>query len=360
MENKRLKTGVAYHGNRMLSHAISDMKEIARADMDIVVHMLSHTDWERHDMVMKDIFSATEDSGLEVWVDNWGIGGAPGDKCHFLAYHPEAHSYYGDGIMHPYQICLNAPSYRQFVKDWIDKAAELGGKTVFWDEPMIPEMKTEDSGYYSACTCPTCRAKFEERFGKKMPTVMDADVNTFRNETTVDFYNFASKYAAECGLKNVICFMPYQLSGNDSAKDKILTLNLSSICEIDQIDNVGTDPYWYGNKEIAITRNPYEFVYNTTKQCVDIANKYGKDHNIWIQTYNSPKGRESEIITAFEAAYDGGAKTILAWSYNGGESNNYRSADPERTWLYTAEGNRRIKNMERDVFLAENRKKYKI
>ena len=145
---KKLKTGVAYHGNRMLSHAISDMREIVRADMDIVVHMLSHNDWERHDSVMKDIFAASEDVGLEVWVDNWGIGGSPGDKCHFLGYHPTAHTFYGDGIMHPYQICLNAPSYRQFVKDWIDTVARLGGKTIFWDEPRIPEIKLPDgSGY---------------------------------------------------------------------------------------------------------------------------------------------------------------------------------------------------------------------
>ena len=57
----------------MLSHAITDMKEIAMADMDIVVHMLSHTDWERHADVMEDIFKASEAEGLEVWVDNWGI-----------------------------------------------------------------------------------------------------------------------------------------------------------------------------------------------------------------------------------------------------------------------------------------------
>ena len=30
---RKLKTGCAYHGNRMLSHAITDMKEIANADM---------------------------------------------------------------------------------------------------------------------------------------------------------------------------------------------------------------------------------------------------------------------------------------------------------------------------------------
>ena len=93
MNNKLLKTGVAYHGNRILSHVREDMTELARADVDIVVHMFSHNDWERHDTIMGDMFKLTEAMGLEVWVDNWGIGGAPGEKCHFLGAHPEAHTY---------------------------------------------------------------------------------------------------------------------------------------------------------------------------------------------------------------------------------------------------------------------------
>ena len=356
--NKKLKTGVAYHGNRMLSHAIEDMKDIARSDMDIVVHMFSHNDWERHDKVMKDIFAATEAEGLEVWVDNWGIGGAPGDKSHFLAYHPEAHSYCGDGIMHPYQICLNSPCYRQFVKDWVDKVAEIGGKTVFWDEPLIPEKKTDDGRYYSSCTCPTCQKMFEERFGKKMPAIMDKDVSEFRNETTIDFYNFVSDYASAVGLKNVICFMPHQLSGMDSVTENLLSIDLERICSMEKIDNIGTDPYWYGSQEIAKTCNPYEFVYNSTKKCVDVANRFNKEHNIWIQAYLSPAGREDEVITAYEAAYDAGARNIIAWSYRGGEANNYRAENIEKIWRCTVEGVRRVKSMERDRLLAENRKKY--
>lgn len=353
---KELKTGVAYHGNRMLSHAIEDMKKIANADMDIVVHMFTHNDWERHDTVMKDIFKVTEDCGMDVWVDNWGIGGAPGEKCHFLAYHPEAHTYYGDGLMHPFQICLNAPSYRQFVKDWVEKVKELGGKTIFWDEPRIPEMKIEGTNdYYSCCTCPTCRAKFEARFGKKMPAVMDRDVATFRLETVIEFHNFITEYSHSMGLTNVICFMPYQLSGIGSPKsdDDLISMDISSICEMPYIDNIGTDPYWYNN------HHPYEYAYSTSKTCVGIADKYGKDHNIWIQTYTNPRGREEEIVAAIEGAYDGGARTILAWSFMGGESNSYRSENPERTWLKTCEGMRRIKEMERDRVLAEYRSKWK-
>ena len=357
MSDKILKTGVAYYGNRMLSHAITDMKDIARADMDIVVHMLTHNDIERSFPVMKDIFKATEAEGLEIWVDNWGIGGAPGDKGHFLAYHPEAHSYYGDGIMHPYQICLNAPSYREFVKDWVNKVAELGAKQLFWDEPLIPHVQIEGTDdYYSACTCPTCRKMFEDRFGKKMPTVMDADVSKFRNDVMIEYHNFITEYAHSLGMTNIICLMPYQLAGmtKQTEKEKLLNFDIDAICAMPYIDNIGTDPYWYGRN----IESPYKYNYDATKLCLDKANKYGKDHNIWIQGYNAPVGREEEIIEATEAVYDAGARTVLSWSYRAAESHSYRSSNIERSWLCTAEGLKRIKSMDRDRRLAENRKKY--
>ncbi len=358
---QKLKTGVAYHGNRMLSSAIAHMNEIAAADMDIVVHMLSHTDWERHDKVMADIFKASEAAGLEVWVDNWGIGGAPGDKSHFLAYHPEAHTYSADGTMHPYQICLNAPSYRQFVKDWVDEVASIGAKTVFWDEPHIPAPKVPGTNdqYYSTCCCPTCKAIFRERYGKEMPVFMDADVAQFRKDTFIDFFTFASNYAHEAGLKNVICVMPDYLTGylNDGESD-MLKMDISRLAAVPHLDNIGTDPYWFGDAEIAKTHNPYEYVYNSSKNCVKVAGEYKKEHNVWVQAYNAPLGREEEIITAFEAAYDGGARSILAWGFHACEGNNYRSQNPMRSWNCTLEGSRRIKSMERDRLLAENRKKF--
>ena len=357
---KKLKTGCAYHGNRMLSHAILDMKEIVRAEMDIVVHMLSHTDWERHDKVMGDIFKASEAEGLEVWVDNWGIGGAPGDKSHFLAYHPEAHTYYGNGIMHPFQVCLNAPSYRQFVKNWIDKVAELGGKTIMWDEPFIPAVELPDhTGYYSACTCPVCRKKFEERFGRPMPEIMDVDVSTFRNDLLIEFHEFVASYARSLGIKNVVCIEPYQLAGIKSPKKncELLKINIDRICSCEGLDSIGTDPYWFSRSKGP--DDPYEYVYESAKTCVSITEKFGKDHNIWIQGYNAPRGREEEIYSATYAAYDAGARTILSWGFHGCESNSYRSEIPERSWLCTVEAMRDIKRFEREKILEENRKKYR-
>ena len=347
---RSLLTGVAYHGNRMPSHARADMLEIARADMDIVVHMLSHTDWERHKTVMKDIFAMSEDAGLEVWVDNWGLGGAPGDKSHFLAYHPDAHMYKSDGTIHPYQVCLNSPEYRQFVKDWLDTVVELGGKTVFWDEPFFPTPAPKFPGdkLVYTCACPRCKKMFLEQYGYEMPVFLTPEADAFRIASLVNFFDEITTYSASLGLKNVVCVMLKPHYG--------LSLDtLDRICSLPHLDNVGCDPYWYS----AGAADPYAYVFEGAKKNLEIAAQYGKDHNVWIQTYHVPAGREEEIIEATAAAYDAGARTILAWGYRGSESNDYRAANPERTWQMTVEAMRRIRSEERDRLIAAKRAQYR-
>ncbi|MBQ8372331.1 MAG: hypothetical protein IJX38_05305 [Clostridia bacterium] len=345
----KLKTGVAYHGNRMPSHARVDMKEISDAGMDVVVHMLSHNDWARHRAVMKDIFAMTEDAGLEVWVDNWGLGGSPGDIGYFLGQHPEAHMYFADGEMHPTQVCVNSPEYFTFVKDWLYAVREMGGKTIFWDEPFLPAKKIEGTDKINyTCTCPNCRKIFEEKYGHPMPAFMDSEAEAFRTDSLVNFIDKITTYANSLELTNACCVMLGENLG-------ISLDSIDRICALPHLDNIGSDPYWLHHDNLP---SVYEYVYNNSKKNVDIADKFGKDHNLWIQTYNNPRGREEEIIEATEACYDAGARTILAWGFHGSESNTYRAKNPERAWACTVEGFNRIRNMERDRILAENRRKY--
>ena len=358
---KKLKTGCAYHGNRMLSHAIVDMKEIARADMDIVVHMFSHMDWDRHSKAIKEIFDISKDNGLEVWVDNWGLGGMPGDKSHFLSYHPEAHMQYGDGVMHPYQVCLNAPSYRQFVKDWLDKVAELGGKTAIWDEPQIPLPHVEGTTTnerYSCCSCPECKKLFREKYGKEMPLHIDAEVGEFRTDTIMDFFTFITDHAASLGMKNVVNPIPQIMEGftDNDGRNKYQKFTIERLLSVPHIDNVGTDPYWY---DMTKDHCAYDFVYGISKKLIAATDKAEKDHSIWIQGYNIPSGREEELFLGTAAAYDAGARTILSWSFHAGESNTYRCENPERAWAYTVDAFRSVKSMERAKIIEENRKKYR-
>ena len=348
MSNRTLKTGVAYHGNRMPSHVKEDMRNIAKADMDIVVHMFSHTDWDRHKNIMKDIFKITEDAGMEVWVDNWGLGGPPGDKSHFLAYHPEAHMYYSNGDMIPTYACLNSPEFRKFVKDWVNTVAEIGGKSIFWDEPNIPRKTVQGTdNKLFGCACPRCKKLFEERFNRPMPLYADPDVEEFRTSTILDYLKDITEYSSSLGIYNSVCVML-------GASHGISLDTIDRICSLPTINNIGSDPYWYPRTDI----DPYEFVYNGTKKNLDVSNQFKKDHNIWIQSYRVPKGREEEIILATEAAYDAGARTILAWGYMGSESNNYAAENPERTWDATVEAMKRVRSAERDRIWAEKRNKF--
>ncbi len=343
MELHPLRLGAAYHGNRMLHHAQEDLRDIMNHGMDIVVHMLSHTDWDRHLERMKDMIRLSEDIGLESWIDNWGLGGPPGDKSFFLAYHPEAHQILSNGETDPVRACLNADSFRAFTREWIDAVGYIGGKTIFWDEPHLP---VRPDGTY-ACACPVCRQKFSERYGYEMPEKMNADVYRFRLDTLASYFREVTDYSASKGIKNTVCVAPDPKTGFDPDP-------LGSICGAENLGNIGTDPYWIGYKDV----DPYRFVYENTKKSLELSDHFHKDHNIWIQAYGIPLGREDEIIEACEAAYDAGARTILAWGYYGSESNTYAARNPEKTWNRVCEGFRRIRDLEHDRILAEKRARY--
>ena len=81
---------------------------------------------------------------------------------------------------------------------------------------------------------------------------------------------------------------------------------------------------------------------------------------MWIQTYATPRGMEEEIVQATEAAYDAGARTIIAWGYFGSISNDYGAKNPYLVRAKTNQAFARIWGFERDRILAENREKYRI
>lgn len=349
MEMKPLRLGTAYHGNRMPKHAKEDLMDIATHGMDLVVHMFSHADWTRHKMVMKDILEMSVEAGLEPWVDNWGLGGPPGDVSHFLAYYPDSHMMLSNGELAPVHACLNSPDFRRFMKEWIDTVEFIGGKTIFWDEPHMPTKKVGDKKYYG-CTCPRCKKLFEEKYGRPMPEFADEDAERFGTDTIVDYLREMTEYSHAKGITNAVCVMLGTYGMSLEVVDKI--------CSLPYMDNIGSDPYWLGVKAQNPDLNVYKYVLDGCRENLRVANQFHKDHNVWLQTYNNPRGQEEDIIQAAEAAYDSGARTILTWGYYGSSSNDYAAKNPAVTWAKTCEAMQRIRNFERDRILAENRKLY--
>ena len=343
---KPLILGVAYHGNRLLSHVESDMRDIADNRFNTVVHMFSHNDWDRHSKVMKEIFDISFAEGLDVWVDNWGLGGPPGDKSHFLCYHPEAHQYFSDGEMIPTSVCLNSEAYVAWTKEWIDLVYDCGGRKIFWDEPHLK--MTEDR---FACGCPTCKKLFAERYGREMPVVPDADCCDFQEWSIVNYFKKVTAYASLKGMYNSVCVM---LRGGIG----ISLDNIGAFGALDSLHNIGSDPYWVG---LGLTgADVYKYVYENAKRNIAVADSCGKDHNIWVQGYNIPRGTEEDVVYATEAAYDAGARQIFVWGYRGSEGNNYRAKQPSVTWRAACDGFERILDKERSRIIDEARRKLDV
>ncbi len=319
---EKLRLGAAYHGNRFLKHVEYDMQQLVEKNMNLVVHMYTHNDMDRNPKNMKEIFDISKEKGLEVWVDNWGIGGPPGDKCHFLGYHPECRRIKSNGEISPVSVCFNHQAFVDFSKNWIDHVKEAGGDTLFWDEP---HMNVDKEGIYD-CTCPVCRSLFKEKYGYDMPEKANDDVRDFQAWSVGNYFATVTEYAHNLGMKNVTCLMP-----------KSLQL-IKGILDLPYIDDIGTDPYWYDRE------NPYEYVYNFSKDFMDTVTEKGKQSHLWIQTYFNKSGHEEEIYLAADAAYDVGARTIIAWSYRGGEPCDYKSDHCDRVWEITGDAMRRLRD----------------
>ncbi|MBP1991069.1 hypothetical protein [Paenibacillus eucommiae] len=336
-ESKLVK-GVAYHGNRILRHVETDMRGIVKHHFNLVVHMFSHNDWDRHLKIMKEIVQITEGHGLDVWIDNWGLGGPPGDKSHFLAYSPGSHQVYSDGTVDPVRSCLNSPDFRKFTREWIDAVKEIGGKSIFWDEPHLAA-KSLDNGKPKdwTCFCERCKLLFLEQYGKPMPTQFTKEVESFRVWSVVDYFREVTKYSKDKHMENIVCVMLGATFGINLA-------TIDEIASLDTVDNIGSDPYWLGEEKVS----PYEFVYKATAKNLRICEQYNKRHNIWIQGYATPSGREEEIVSATDAAYDAGARTILVWGYRGSESNDYRAENPDMTWKTVGDAMLRITERHRE------------
>ena len=345
LKEKKLRLGAAYHGNRILRHVDEDMRDIVAHNMNTVVHMFTHNDWDRHLAVMKDIISLSESYGLEVWIDNWGLSGSPGDKSFFLELHPEAHQILSDGKPHPTQVCYNSPAFIQFTKDWLDTVRSCGGKKVFWDEPCM--IGNGNDGTPFSCFCPECQKLFLEKYGKPMPLNPEKatpELKAFRRWTIDNYFDTVSTYAASLEMENSCCAMPHTLD------------EVEGLMALKHMDDFGTDPYWGPRSHIADNRHPYPVIFQKAEAAFHKArDEFGKKTHLWIQAYDIPAGHEDDIILASDAAYDMGARTILYWSYRGGESNTYRADRCEMLWHTVGEATARLRNRHFDMLREEAR-----
>ncbi len=321
-----MKTGVAYFETRNPKHVLTDLKDMVDKNCNFVVHTYSEYDLNFNSLVMRDIVKLSQEMGLEVYINPWGLGrvfGGPEPYSHYVAEHPEECQRTADGRHAPI-ICMNSEPFRQYMKFWIDSAAETGAEVVFWDEPhfhyTLDVLMGTGKDDEWACACGMCRDIFKERFGREMPKVLDEEVIQFRDDTITDMFIDLTAYTKQKGMKNAVCVLPEENPIVGVSKWELLA-------EIPHVDIFGTDPYWM------IFNKPLDdYVRSSTRRVLDICNEKGKEAQMWVQAFMIFEGREAEVGQAVQIMAEEGCKNIAAWAYNGFAFMNHKCQDHEKVW----------------------------
>ena len=316
-----MKLGTSYFGNRIIRHVKEDMKYLKDRHFTYVVHTFSENDFHFYSATMKEIVKITKDIGLETQIDPWGVGKVFGGEAfsEFISTHPEVCEILSDGK--PAGIaCPNHSEFRRFMHKWIDAAVSTGAEYLFWDEPHFYL-----SGWMGGrpdtwgCRCKFCRQKFEDRYNHPMPLNETDEVKAFKHHSIVDFLQEMISHGHQAGAKNALCSLP------GSAQNEEWMMDLASL---ENLDNFGTDPYWYGAK-----KDVAEYVGDFARKVVKVCLQMKREGHIWIQGFKVPAGREEEISTAVNLAVKAGIRNLAVWGFDACSFISSIAPDnPQKTW----------------------------
>jgi hypothetical protein len=331
-----MKTGISYYGNRILQHVKEDMEEILRNHCTYVVHTCSENDLQYYHDTIRQIVEISHQVGLEVWLDPWGVGRVFGGEAYsrFTTEQLDARQILSDGTSAP-AACLNQPAFREYMRQWTQKATQMGADVLFWDEPHFIKRVPVGTDQHWACRCDACQEKFQSLYDHPLPEQYTDEVHRFRHDSVENFIIELCELAKSAGCRNAVCFLPHQ---EDEEKELALWNRLA---RLETLDILGTDPYWWAKKmDVA------SFVGQYAEKIVQLARHHGKESQIWVQNFMITPQTEEYVRTAIRIAYQAGIRNIAAWSYWGaGYMAWLRSENPERVWKILGEEYARLQEI---------------
>lgn len=305
--------GTSYYGVRAVDYVRKDMQELKKAGFTHVLHTYSEDDMIFYRETMKEIVQASHEEGLKVLLGPWALGNAFGGEAfsRFLLYNREDWQITSDGKYYPI-ACLNSPSFKKLIIQWIDYASETGADSVFWDEPhwFIPFMFLDVTPGVWGCRCLKCQALYKDEYGEEMPLELTDNVKEFKNKHLSELIFSIADYAKSKNLQNILCLLPIMETKEEMNHWEYMISHPS-------IDVLSTDPYWEIGPEGLDSHYGMEvedFVGFFAKQINDVCTKYNKTGQIWIQNF-ALKGDLSKVEIAVKAAHQQGIRNIFAWSY---------------------------------------------
>ena len=321
-----MKLGVTYLGNRFVRHyAERDLPEIAAMGCDYVVHTVSEYDLAFHAGEISALVEATQQAGLEAWLDCWGLGGLFAGEAfsRFLLRHPDAWQVRPDGTRAA-TACPNAPAFRELLHAWIEAAAEAGADAVFFDDPLPAE---------DVCVCANC--------GDAQPAFLAsrgasdagaADGEAFRQWSIARMLEDACLDAQEQGLRAAVGALP-------EAGGRRGWSIAAQMAAARSADVIAVSPLWRAHGQPVA---PY--VHDACAAVATACGVSGQEPMAWLQAFSIPAGREHEIGEAAAAMAAAGIANVSTWCYRAGEQMSaIRSERPQAAWDAVAAAYRMLK-----------------
>ena len=297
-----MQVATSYFGNRILRHVRTDVRRLREEGFDIVVHTFSENDLRFYRRSMRDIVEVTQEAGMRVWIDPWGVGGVFGGEAFsdVALHHPDWSQVTANRDRLP-ACCPGHPGFQAFMHEWIDAAVETGADAVFWDEPHLYFDEKEGSG----CYCEYCRNAIQ--FGKS---------------TVGSFLGDMCDRVKSLGRQNVICMLPPEPTGHGP-------LDWSEIAGLNGVTNLGSTPFW-----ALRGKDPEKYIASIARDVMAVASLASIQTHLWIQGFKIPAGKEDEIRRATIAAGESGVDVVAIWGIDGCEPMSSLSCErPQIAWL---------------------------
>ncbi len=319
--------GVSYFGNRYPHHARADMRAIRDVGADFVVLVMSESDLRWNPGTMTELVAIAREAGLEPWLTAWAIGGVFGGETasYAVGEHPAACQRGSDGAHLP-ALSPTHPEFRALMEGWLDVAASTGVKIVQWDEPQLALPYRHGATPYPWSD--DWSEAFTARFGSDVPAASTPEVERFLDDLLADLIVWLVEAARVRGLESAVVLLP---------DENYVPARARAAAELPGVRYFGSTPFWIRNGIEPGQLDDY--LSGWARHMVNATEGTAAEPFAWIQAFDVPAGRETEIEQGIAALLQGGVATLSVWSYLAcAAMSELACKNPEAAWEAVVRG----------------------
>ncbi len=304
-----MNLGVSYIPAHLPQHLETDMKEMNRIGCNQVLYAMS----ENNIFILEGAWKYGPDlakaHGLKPMAAVWGYANTFGGGRISRLMLDDTEMWARDrrGNLVPL-ACYNNPKIIARFLEIADRLYQAGFESIFIDEPTT-----------QPCWCKHCQTKYRELYHAELGSdASRPEMQQFLRQNCIDYVAALCKGVKRMhrDMETMACLMPH-----DEAM-------WQQIVEIGELDNFGTDTYWF-LKEANLTIDQSVEI---CTRCRSLATQHDKSSHIWLQGWFIPAGKEQELYEGGLRLAATGHDSFYTWSFMGALGTNEQSANPLLVW----------------------------